>query len=165
MRAVAARKCAGGDKLARLERLILKQKNDQLRRESEPAATQAAEREANDAMSRRIAKEKEAAAEMVRRLKEAAHRAREEAKKQAARQVREERELRMKAEEVALALQQPAPSDSESVNTDDLRSATSTLVNMIYGEDQEIRWYQTANGPKRVDIRDDYFARKILEKI
>jgi hypothetical protein len=104
---------------------------------------------------------------MARCLQEAALRAREEAEKQAARQLAEERELRRKAEEMALALQQlpPSASESYSVITDDLNSATSALVNMMYGEDPGFKWYQTAKGPRRVDISDGYFARKILEDI
>jgi hypothetical protein len=79
---------------------------------------------------------------MARYLQEAALRAREEAEKHAARQLAEERELRRKAEEMALALQQLSPSASESysVITDDLDSATSALVNMMYGEDPGFKW-------------------------
>jgi hypothetical protein len=165
--AEAARKRADDDKLARLEKLILEQKDDQLRREAAAVAMQAAEREANDLLARKITEEKEAAAEMVRCLQEAALRAREEADKQAARQLAEERELRTKAEKVALVLQQlpPSASESYSVVTDDLNSATSALVNMMYGEDPGFKWYQTAKGPRRVDISDGYSARKILDDL
>lgn len=167
LQAVAARKRGDDDKLARLEKLILEQKADQLRREADTRAQQTAEREAHDATVRKIAEEKEAATEMARLLQEVAQKAREETDHQVAKELAQERELRMKAEEVALTLQQPPRSESEndSVFTDDLRSASSTLVNLIYGEGPEIRWYHTAYGPRRVDISDGYFARKILKDI
>lgn len=147
--------------------MILEQKADQLRREADAAAQQAAEREANDAMARKIAEEKEANAELARRLQEVAQRAREETEDRAARELAQERKMRMKAEEMALALRQPPPSESgsDSIITEDLRSVSRTLINMIYGEEPEAKWYQTANGPKRVDISDGYFARKALEDI
>ena len=73
----------------------------------------------------------------------------------------------MKAEDVALTLQQPPlnGSKNDSVISDHRRSAASSLVNIIYGEDAVAMWYQTANRSKQVDVSDEFFARKKLEDI
>ncbi|KAJ8110392.1 hypothetical protein OPT61_g6761 [Boeremia exigua] len=157
-----ARERGEHDKFASLEKLIRSQKDEQLLREA-AAAAQAAEKESKNAEAREATEEKRKTTE---RLQQAKRRAREEAERKAAEELAAERELRIKAEELALAFQSPQPNQhtNNSIISDDLHLAISNLINMVYGQEPGIRWYQTAAGLQQVDISDGYFARKMLQE-
>jgi hypothetical protein len=72
------------DKLAKLERLILAQKDEQLKREAAAEAVRAAEKAEADAEAAKIATEKKASAEKAKLLLDAAKQAREAAEEKAA---------------------------------------------------------------------------------
>lgn len=99
IKAAEAKKRGDEDKLAKLEKLILAQKDEQLKREEALEAARKAEKAEADAKVAKEAEEKKAAAEAAAKLLEAAKKAREEAEAKAAKEAEETKAAHEKATE------------------------------------------------------------------